>query len=787
LEVLLRFGDWVWNPNTLELRSGSQVVTLEPRVARLLEFLLNHPGELLTHDRLVEAVWGGRVVSNEAVRHAVFTLRQALATGDGAGLIRTIHKRGYIAEFPSSVVEETRSGTGPAVTIPGAAPQLPASTGKQANPTATGPRHTARSHRLAAALGVTILIALAAGLLALLDVPGERPGATTEAEVPNRTPATIAVLPFINLSQAADSEVLADGLAEELLGTLALNPELRVTARPSAFQFKEPDRDLRDIGRRLGVRYVLDGNVRNLGERVRIHARLVDANTGEQLWSNEYDRSLADWFSLQQVLAVEVARALEGVLQGREQPAVQADGTTSVEAHLEVLRARQLLATRAVADAEQASEHLQRALLLDPNYALAYARLADAILIQAESTGGVKAVRPVVAPLLDKALALNPRLGEAYCLRSLLTNDREAAERDLRRGLELNPSYARGYELLARLQTVSPLQSQEAIATIDSAIALDPLTPGNYHAKAVLMMGLGSWQEAAELDRRALELNPNFRAALAQLSEVYSVQGYFADAIEYARRAVALDPRAIPLRDQLTLLYLAVGDLDGARAANQPPTPFGSWAIPWAEGKYDQLVDIFYSGPSQLSGTIDPMISSQILLRQAVSDGDYARALAVLVPSLPTGDTLPPSATGWGLYAYANLVQLLRLGGDEPAAARLQAQLEDRMAAVEARFPRHALIHAQVRATLLARAGRSAEACASLENAYTPNPRPMWRVILANPAFDAWSATPCFAALRTRIEEHIATERKRIAAMQHAAQAVGSDRPNVDRGANAAS
>jgi len=771
---MILFGDWVWDPNTLELRNGTNLVTLEPRVARLLDYMLSHPGELLTHDRLVEVVWDGRVVSNEAVRRAVFGLRQALAADGSDACIRTIHKKGYMADFPRPSASEAAGEAVPDAPVPGAAPQLPESPAVPGEPARVATPGTGTSLLWPILLGVVAAIVLAALLLNRVDTRWEHSPPSADADQPGAGPATLAVLPFVNLSQAADGDILADGLAEELLGTLALNPELRVTARPSAFQFKGPDRDVRDVGQRLGVRYVLDGSVRNLGERVRIHTRLVDARTGRQLWSDDYDRSLADWFDLQQVVASEVTRALEGVLQAHDVPVARSTGTPSVEAHLEVLRARQLLASRSVGDAEQAIEHLQRALLLDPDYALAYARLADAILIQAESTGGIKAVRPVVAPLLDKALALDPGLGEAYCLRSLLTDDRAAAERDLHRGLELNPSYARGYELLARWQAQSPLPIAERLATIDTAIALDPLTPGNYHAKADVMMGQGNWEEVAELDRRALELNPNYRAALTQLSAVYSVQGYFADAIEYARRAVALDPRAVPMRDQLILLYLAIDDLDAARAANNPPTPFGSWAIPVIEGKGRQFVELFYDDKPTQAETIDPMVSSQLVLRQAVTDGDYTRALTLLSKSLPTGDAFPPQVGGWALYAYANLAQLLRLSGDDAAASRLEAQLEERMAALEARIPRIALINAQVRSTLLARAGRSQEACAALEQAYTPNPRPYWRVILDNPAFDAMSDTPCLLALRNRIDKYIAAERERIDAMDRAEQASGS-------------
>ena len=208
----IRFGDWVWDPNTLELRNGSRVVTLEPRVARLLEFLLNHPGELFTYDRLVESVWEGRIVSNEAVRHAVFTLRQALAVEGGSGFIRTIHKKGYIAEFPPYVIEERETPSLPTVPASDRRNLTSDPASGLAKPAHQDFTRLASSRRIPMLLGLLIMIALAAVLLTRLDLPWERRPASIDAEVPAKGPATIAVLPFIDFSNAADSEVLADGL-----------------------------------------------------------------------------------------------------------------------------------------------------------------------------------------------------------------------------------------------------------------------------------------------------------------------------------------------------------------------------------------------------------------------------------------------------------------------------------------------------------------------------------------------------------------------------------------------
>jgi len=440
------------------------------------------------------------------------------------------------------------------------------------------------------------------------------------------------------------------------------------------------------------------------------------------------------------------------------------------EAQLELLRARQLLITRSVADAEQAIEHLQRALTLDPNYALAYARLADAILIQAESTTGIDAARPVVAPLLDKALTLDPELGEAYALRSRLSDDPVAAERDLRRGLELNPSYARGYEMLANLQTGSMQQLDLALDSIDRAIALDPLTPGYFHSKALLMMRKGFWPEAAEMDRRALELNPKFRAALVQLGELSAVEGNFAEAISYTEQALAIDQRAVPLRDNLVLLYLAVGDVDSARAVNIPPTDMGQLLMLWADGNIEDAANLVLEGTLGQLELLSPELVSQILLRDGLSKGDLAQALTQLSTALPFTEFLPPDARGWSLYAYANLKQLLDAGGNTSAASRLQEQLDERMATHEARYPRYTLLYDQVRAVLLAHAGHSEEACAALERTHARAPRLYWRMVLSNPAFDDMRSMPCFQALLTRFETYVSAERIRIEAMRRAGQ-----------------
>jgi len=774
MPALVRLGNWVWDPDTQELRSGSRTTTLEPRVAQLFDYFLQHQGELLSRDRLVDAVWDGRVVSDEAVRRAVFTLRQAL-TADGADAgIRTVYKKGYIVNFPAPVTGETA----PESDDPGGAAvatETPPTDAIQVSGAPTA--YSSSASRRWVPAGAAAVALLFAAVLAYLGLRPASDVSTPGLATLNPTPATIAVLPFRNSASDQAGQLLADGLTEELLNALERNQQLRVTARGSAFQFGDEREGAREIGQHLGVRYLLEGSVEGSDNNLKVRTRLVDTANAAELWTSDHQSAEVDWYALQQAIAAEISQAVQKELDLRAPVPRLPSHTTSEDAQQELLRARQLLITRSVADAEQAIEHLQRALTLDPNYALAYARLADAIMIQAASTTGIKAARGVVAPLLDKALALDPGLGEAWCLRSQLTDDNAEAMRDLRRGLELNPSYARGYELMSRLAPLTLRQNAEAVEAIDNAIALDPLTPGNYHAKAGLMMGHGDWHAAAALDRRALELNPNFRDALVNLSQLYAIEGFYTDAVAFGRRAVALDPRGVPMRNHMTNLYLALGDVEAAQAVSAPLPPNGHWQLLLAEGKEAQILDAIYSSEPVPVDKIDPLVGTEVLLRQAVKDGNYARALAVVAPVLPTGFTLPANTVGWGLYPYANITQLLRLSGDEAAAARLEQELEERMTGIEKAFPRHRVLNNQVRAILHARAGRSEEACSALEDTYTPNPRPFWWIVLGNPAFDNMRSAPCFVTLRTRLETYIAAERTRIAGLDDAGYAPDGNTP----------
>ena len=192
-------------------------------------------------------------------------------------------------------------------------------------------------------------------------------------------PKSIAVLPFVNMSGDADNEYFSDGLSEELLNLLAQVDGLRVAARTSSFFFKGQNEDLRSVGDKLGVEHVLEGSVRKSGNRIRVTAQLIKVNDGFHLWSDTYDYEMDDIFKIQDEISLAVVDALKVNLLGEERQRITKRATTNVEAHNLYLRGRQFLHLRTLESVEQAEKLFEQAVRMDPNYALAYSGLADAV------------------------------------------------------------------------------------------------------------------------------------------------------------------------------------------------------------------------------------------------------------------------------------------------------------------------------------------------------------------------------------------------------------------------
>lgn len=343
--------------------------------------------------------------------------------------------------------------------------------------------------------------------------------------------ASIAVLPLQNLSQEPDNEYFSDGLTEELIHALTKIPNLRVVAWNSSAQWKGRAQDAAEAGREMRAKYVLSGSVRRAGGRVRILARLIDSESGQYLWSENYDRSLEDLFAIQR----EIGQSIADTLQVRLAPAEA--NRYNLDAYNWYLKGRFHLNTRTREGFEQSIRCYEEALRLDRTFALAFAGLADSYVLQGDyglenpMMAGVKAKNAA-----ERALAIDPTLGEAEtCLAMVLgTYHREwrEAEAHYRRALQMNPNYATAHHWFG-LDHLSILgRFEEGRAELDIAVALDPLSAITQISHGYLFMLSRNLEESLKSYEGVLAKSPGFYKVHTSIGRVYSLLGRYAEAIE---------------------------------------------------------------------------------------------------------------------------------------------------------------------------------------------------------------------------------------------------------------
>ena len=363
------------------------------------------------------------------------------------------------------------------------------------------------------------------------------------------TPPSIAVLPFADMSPARDQDYFCEGMAEELIHALARLPGLRVASRTAAFQFKGHTGDMRDVGERLGVENVLEGSVRKAGDRLRITLQLVDASSGYQQWTGRYDRELADVFAVQEEIAVAVAQALRGVLAEIERKA--SAPTRSVEAYECYLRGRQFFYRFDKRSLHLAREMFRRAAEIDPDYALAYAGVADcAAFLFGMWRGGDEALAEADRAS-RQALELAPGLASTHASRALaifLGGRYDEAEVEFEVALRLDPLQFEALYFYARMRFEQG-RIEEAAALFERAMGA---RPEDYQAPVLLGMArraLGQEQSSLEALRRGLdvvarhvELNPDDARAF-YLGGLACVRlGERERGLEWGVRALELEP-----------------------------------------------------------------------------------------------------------------------------------------------------------------------------------------------------------------------------------------------------
>ena len=365
------------------------------------------------------------------------------------------------------------------------------------------------------------------------DAAAAAPGASRPegaAPVATTAPASasIAVLPFVDMSQAKDQEYFSDGLSEELLDLLAKVPQLKVIARTSSFSFKGKDVDIAEIARRLVVATVLEGSVRKSGNRLRVTAQLIRTSDSTHLWSDTYDRELTDVFKVQDEIAAAVVSALKVKLIPAAGGGENAHRTSNIEAYNQFLLGKKYYERTNFEDWRRAETAFHKALELDPGYAAAWAGLAKAQTYLSDFAVGSEAVAAAKREALasaEKAIALAPDLVDGYeargFLRTSVLYDWDGARADLDRINSLDPNSSfvprRRASLLAGFGHLP-----EAITEARKAVELDPLSGLTWATLGMYEMASGDHAAARETLRHALELNPasSFTTAYAGVNEL---------------------------------------------------------------------------------------------------------------------------------------------------------------------------------------------------------------------------------------------------------------------------
>jgi TolB-like protein/Tfp pilus assembly protein PilF len=511
------FGPFRLDTGERRLTRGGQLIPLKGKAFDLLTVLVSNSGHLLRKDELMRALWPDRVVEENNLTVAMSALRKALCESkeDGSQYVETVPKIGY--RFGAVVSER------------GARPG---------------------SHVREAAAADAAL------------VTSERTHAID----------SIAVLPLADAGGGADAEYLSDGIAESVINSLSRLPRLKVIAWSTVSRFKGREGvDVCEVGRRLHVKALLTGKLRRVNERLVLSAEMVDVADGTQIWGGRYSRPASDMFGVQEEIAAEISEQLRLALTGEEKSSLARRQTENAEAYDLYLRGRHFWNKRNEKGARKAVEFFLSAVEADPDYALAYAGLADAYHLLCGL--GILAPRegyPKAKAAALTALAKDERLAEAHASLGIIGLrydwDWPAAERELKRAIALNPNYAPArhwYSLYLSART----HFDEAIEECQRALTLDPLSLIINTLLGIHYFFARRYDESIAQLRRTLELDPDFIYAHSALAECSYFAGNHAQAVAEMERASELvgwgTSQALAARGYI---YAVVGRTADARA-----------------------------------------------------------------------------------------------------------------------------------------------------------------------------------------------------------------------------
>ena len=569
LNESIRFADFELDPHTYGLSRQKRALKLERIPTEILIFLIEHKGELVSREQIVERVWGKDVFldTDNSINGAIRKIRQALRDdAERPRFIQTFSGRGYrfIADLQSDPPADTPAASQERSSLPAME-----NAGGLITPTLAGDKVPSRSgsgaRMVAAVLSGVVVLALIAGWIAF--------SRSRSVQAPTLR-VMLAVMPFENLTGDATQEYFSDGLTEEMITQLgSLDPDhLGVIGRTSVMHYKVTRVPIDQIGRELGVQYVLEGSVRKDAHNVRFVAQLIKTADQTHVWGRQYDRELTGLLSLQGEIAREITDEIQFTLgdhkqaKGRAIPAPQ-----NYEAYDLYLRGQFFLNKRTPADLEKAISLFQQAIDKDPKYARAYAGIAASYAVlpgYSASPQGEFIAKGRAAAL--KALQLDEGSPEAHTALALIVQsydwDWQTAEREFRRAIELNPNYATAHHWYAEHLTWRG-RFDEALQESERARQLDPLSLIIAADNGAIFFFSRQYDRAIEKWRSVQAMDPNFlRAHL--IVAAYTQKGMYTEALaENKRMRAKIEPQSF--WSWQAYIYRQQGKLAEARHATE--------------------------------------------------------------------------------------------------------------------------------------------------------------------------------------------------------------------------
>jgi TolB-like protein/DNA-binding winged helix-turn-helix (wHTH) protein/Tfp pilus assembly protein PilF len=555
---VVRFGTYEVSFDSGELRKSGIRIRVQQLPIKVLEILLEHPGEVVSREELCSRLWPNESFGDfdQAVNVAVAKLRSAL--GDAAEnprYIETLPKRGY------RFIADVRSGQPEPAAAPAStslSPDIPSKVESESTPPLP------KSRKRTVLWAFLLLAAVGLGIFAWWR---HREQKTAVVAI-----RSLAVLPLENLSADASQDYFADGMTDELITDLAQISALRVISRTSAMLYKGAHKPLPEIAKELNVDAVVEGTVLYSGDQVRVTAQLIQASSDRHIWAATYQANVRDTLLVQTKVAQAIADQIRIELTPEEKSGLRHMKEVDQDAYENYLKGRYFWNKRTTEGLSKAIDYFNQAIAQDPTYAPAYSGLADSYALAGDwqyALMTTKEALPKAKAAAMKAIELDSSLSEAhtslaFCLEGFDWNWQQA-DQEFNQALQLNPGYATGHHWYAwHLALIG--KNNEAIAEMKKALDLDPLSLIINADLAELLLIEHFPDESIHQSRKTIEMDPNFAMAHHQLGQAYLAKGLYPQASKEFQEAIQLSNGSPSSIANLIRAYVAMGKTAEAMA-----------------------------------------------------------------------------------------------------------------------------------------------------------------------------------------------------------------------------